>query len=93
MSRYKDLTKKQRGAEQLLRRQLKYDLYIVNGPLCALCGKPIRSLMNDASIDHIIPFSKGGATNLVNCQLVHNTCNAKRGDTDLELYKKHHDKQ
>lgn len=44
---------------------------------CAACGKPIEAF-DDASLDHIIPRSKGGRTRLVNVQLMHKRCNSKK---------------
>lgn len=44
---------------------------------CALCG---RLLIGDSEIDHIIPFSKGGQTELENAQLVHKICNRKKSN-------------
>lgn len=44
---------------------------------CAGCGKEIKSF-EDATLDHIIPRSKGGRTRLVNLQLMHPRCNSKK---------------
>lgn len=46
--------------------------------LCALCGKPILT-MKDATIDHIIPLSKGGVHGIQNMQLAHYSCNNSKG--------------
>ena len=37
---------------------------------CAICGNEIHSI-NDAGVDHIVPYSKGGETTEENAQLVH----------------------
>lgn len=47
--------------------------------LCALCGKPIEK-MKDATIDHIVPLSKGGVHGVKNMQLAHLKCNQKKGN-------------
>jgi 5-methylcytosine-specific restriction endonuclease McrA len=46
--------------------------------LCALCGEPILT-MKEASIDHVIPLSKGGVHGPNNMQLAHVVCNQKKG--------------
>lgn len=44
---------------------------------CRGCGKEINTF-DDASLDHIIPRSKGGRTRLANLQLMHKGCNSKK---------------
>jgi 5-methylcytosine-specific restriction endonuclease McrA len=45
---------------------------------CGLCGEPAREL--DAwETDHIVPASRGGASTFENLQLVHRSCNRRRG--------------
>jgi len=46
---------------------------------CALCMKPITN-MKDATIDHIIPKSRGGDDGLRNLQLAHAKCNEQKGN-------------
>ena len=45
---------------------------------CALCGLLAREL-DGWQADHIIPASKGGHSRLDNLQLVHASCNRRRG--------------
>ena len=45
---------------------------------CAICGNEIHSI-NDAGVDHIVPYSKGGETTEENAQLVHSWCNSSKG--------------
>lgn len=47
--------------------------------LCAGCSKPIDSVFK-ATLDHIVPRSKGGRTRLANLQLMHLKCNSKKGN-------------
>lgn len=47
--------------------------------LCAICEKEILT-MKEASIDHIIPLSKGGVHGPNNMQLAHVECNLKKGN-------------
>ncbi|MHA7857702.1 MAG: HNH endonuclease [Henriciella sp.] len=66
-------------------------LWIVQSGLCALCGAPM--LQNRfqapharvwgkqrATIDHIIPKSKGGSDRAENLQLAHARCNKIKGN-------------
>ena len=46
--------------------------------ICAICGKEIERY-EDYEPDHKIPWSKGGPTSITNAQLVHKTCNRKKG--------------
>lgn len=48
--------------------QVKQDLFI-KSPICAISGQRILAI-EDAEVDHIVPFSKGGKTELENAQLV-----------------------
>jgi 5-methylcytosine-specific restriction endonuclease McrA len=46
-------------------------------PVCRLCKNQIHSL-DDTTVDHIIPYSKGGKTTPENGQLAHRSCNARK---------------
>lgn len=46
-------------------------------PTCKLCGNEIHSL-DDSTVDHIHPYSKGGRTVPANAQLAHRSCNARK---------------
>ena len=46
-------------------------------PVCKLCKNQIHSL-DDSTVDHIIPYSKGGKTSADNGQLAHRSCNARK---------------
>lgn len=45
---------------------------------CGVCGLPVRAA--DASVDHILPVSKGGAHSYANTRLAHLRCNKVRGN-------------
>lgn len=83
--RYSRLTKEQQHemglsrAEAKARSFIKRQLINSKGNICAICGKPITN-MNDCTIDHIVPISKGGLTTIDNCQLAHRKCNQIKGD-------------
>jgi 5-methylcytosine-specific restriction endonuclease McrA len=46
---------------------------------CAICGKTISDY-TDYELDHKIPHSKGGKTELKNAQITHKICNAKKSN-------------
>jgi 5-methylcytosine-specific restriction endonuclease McrA len=47
--------------------------------LCGICGRGIRGY-EDATVDHIEPWAKGGKTVESNAQLAHKRCNQKKKD-------------
>jgi hypothetical protein len=46
-------------------------------PVCQLCQNQIHSF-EDSTVDHIVPYSKGGKTTSGNAQLAHRGCNARK---------------
>ena len=58
--------------------KLKQELFDAD-PTCALCGNTIVGI-EDAHVDHKIPFSLGGATEPSNAQLTHKFCNQSKGN-------------
>lgn len=66
-------------------------LWLSQSGLCALCGEPMLRnrfqapharvwAMRRATIDHIIPKSKGGSDTPDNLQLAHARCNKIKGN-------------
>jgi 5-methylcytosine-specific restriction endonuclease McrA len=51
---------------------------------CQLCKNEIHSF-GDSTVDHIIPYSKGGKTIANNGQLAHRACNASKNAKLLDL--------
>lgn len=49
------------------------------GCICNYCGNEILNI-DDCEVDHIIPFSQGGPTNINNAQLLHRYCNRVKYD-------------
>lgn len=47
---------------------------------CAICNNQILDI-DDAHVDHILPFSRGGKTTLDNAQLTHRYCNLVKNDS------------
>jgi 5-methylcytosine-specific restriction endonuclease McrA len=45
--------------------------------LCALCGQPLK--LDEATLDHIVPRSKGGCGIISNLQAAHGRCNQDKG--------------
>ncbi|HET7736456.1 MAG TPA: HNH endonuclease [Nocardioidaceae bacterium] len=63
---------------------LSLDLFDRDGWICGLCSEPIPSDLRwpeplSASVDHIIPLSKGGRHTLDNVQAAHLICNISKG--------------
>ncbi len=48
---------------------------------CAICGQEIQ-MLDDAEVDHITPFSKGGYTMVDNAQLTHRYCNRAKNNRE-----------
>lgn len=58
-----------------IKKQLYYPGY-----KCSYCGNEILAI-EDCEIDHAMPHSKGGATNIGNAQLLHGYCNKVKGNS------------
>lgn len=70
----------------------RHEIYIRDGGICQLCGKPIDLDLpynHDMaiSLDHVIPLALGGAHEPNNIQLAHRICNSSKGmvHPDLEM--------
>lgn len=55
-----------------------------DGTDCRLCGEPIDMALRmpdlmSASVDHVVPFARGGTHDPSNLQLAHNICNRRKG--------------
>ncbi len=56
------------------------------GYVCSYCGSEILSI-EDAEVDHIVPFSQGGKTDISNAQLLHRHCNREKSDSlEVEVF-------
>lgn len=49
------------------------------GYICSWCNNEILDI-DDAEVDHIVPFSQGGKTDISNAQLLHRHCNREKSD-------------
>ncbi len=50
---------------------------------CFWCGKPIRRLTDTATIDHVVPLSRGGRSSLDNLVPCCGPCNLMKADSEL----------
>ena len=74
LSNSSDTESRQRLFDSSLKSKLYYKGYV-----CKYCGNQILSI-DDCEIDHIIPYDKGGPTELENAQLLHKWCNRSKGN-------------
>ena len=51
-----------------------------SSPECGICNQKILSI-DDAHVDHIVPFSAGGKTELSNAQITHRYCNLRKSSS------------
>ena len=70
---------------RLFTAEEKKELYELSDKKCAICGNLILSI-DDCEIDHIIPFTKGGKTELSNAQITHRICNREKSDATNETW-------
>jgi CRISPR/Cas system Type II protein with McrA/HNH and RuvC-like nuclease domain len=63
---------------RIFRYSIKEQLFNQN-PTCAISGQKILKI-EDAEVDHIVPYSKGGETTLSNAQLVLRYFNRSKKD-------------
>lgn len=60
------------------RKRLTDLIYQRDAGRCHLCGRLVRRA--DASVDHVIPSSKGGPSTMNNLKLAHRSCNFAKGN-------------
>ena len=80
----RDITGKNSDQEprRLFNQEEKEKLWF-DGIKCNYCGQEILSI-DDAEVDHINVFSKGGDTELSNAQLLHKHCNREKNSNQDE---------
>lgn len=67
------------------------DLLAIRGARCHLCGRKIDPGLSGlhpmgATIDHLLPVSRGGTNELSNLHVAHRRCNVARGNRgDVQL--------
>lgn len=67
----------------------RIEIYERDRWICKLCGKKVNKDLPSsdpmgATLDHIIPLSKGGLHIRENVQLAHRTCNSLKGDRSIK---------
>ncbi len=69
-------------ADARAKRWIIRQLLTKHGGCCAACGEPVALSDGDrrATIDHVVPLSKGGSDDLSNLQLLCQECNEEKGD-------------
>jgi 5-methylcytosine-specific restriction endonuclease McrA len=55
-----------------------------DGWTCGLCSEPVDPALSwpdpqSASLDHVLPLSRGGSHTMANVQLAHLGCNVEKG--------------
>ena len=71
------------GDSRVFSEDVKKELFH-DGYVCSWCKNIILSI-DDAEVDHIIPFSKGGKTDITNAQLLHKHCNREKSNKEEVL--------
>lgn len=64
------------------KKALRYRLVQKQFGLCFWCGRPLRS----ATLDHVVPKSKGGTLGQGNAVAACLQCNAEKGDRSAEEF-------
>ena len=70
------------GDSQYTQRTFSYSVkeqLFKDNPYCAISGQKILSI-EDSEVDHIVPYSKGGKTEISNAQLVLRYFNRAKSD-------------
>lgn len=60
------------------RKRITDAIYIRDAARCHLCHQLVRR--RDASVDHVVPSSKGGPSTTDNLKLAHRRCNFAKGN-------------
>ena len=83
-------SRKRKALKRGVRHEPYTEKYIFNrdGWVCGLCGKLVNPKFKhphllSASIDHIIPLSKGGGDNTLNTQAAHLGCNISKNAKNM----------
>ena len=72
------------GRQIAISRKNRQKLYRRDGFVCQLCHTPVDMELPctdswSATLDHIIPYSRGGSDSESNLRLAHRSCNSRRG--------------
>ena len=81
LKRMRDLIGYEGPSPRAFTLELKRHLFTSN-PTCAICGQKIQDV-DDAEVDHVEHYWRGGKTIPENARLTHRFCNRKRGGRDV----------
>ena len=78
-------TRRSRLKEAFVENVDPMEVFERNNWICQLCNHPVSKIRDKrfidiASLDHIIPLSKGGEHSYANTQLAHLSCNIRKGN-------------
>lgn len=59
-------------------------IYLRDSGVCQLCQEPVKP--DEATLDHILPFSRGGTCEHENLALAHRRCNLRKHNRTTEEY-------
>ena len=78
------------GGRGRTNHQKRLLLFRAQGGMCAICsgqmGFQKRHGEHAATLDHIIPKSKGGGNAIANLRAVHRRCNEARGNSMADIF-------
>ncbi len=77
-------TKELRNISRSIPRSIQFKVLKRDNQICSECGKGVK--YEEIEFDHIIPWSKGGPSNVHNVRLLCGLCNKKRGNRFEETY-------
>jgi hypothetical protein len=80
LGRLREVIGQDRPETRTFSRELKRQLFEAN-PTCQICGQHIHDL-DDAEVDHLQHYWRGGRTIPENARLAHRYCNRARGGRD-----------
>jgi len=71
----------------------RLDIYRRDDWVCQICKKPVDKTLSFpdpycASLDHIVPLSRGGTHESRNVQLTHLSCNTSKGNRSGDVYRR-----
>jgi len=71
----------------------RLDIYRRDDWVCQICKKPVDKTLSFpnpycASLDHILPLSRGGSHESTNVQLTHLSCNTSKGNRSGDVYRR-----
>ena len=70
-----------------IRQEKRLAIYMRDNFTCVYCLKDLSSWTErETSLDHVIPWSKGGQNNVRNLVTACLKCNSSRGDRDLTAF-------